>query len=277
MEQDPWSSWAAEYAAADPAGKSARWAKLTEEQRRYLTERFGVQPPPQVSQNSRKVPGCLLGVLALLLVLAGLSIVSRPGQERTPSVSSTKTHADQPGTDGIEKKAPAARPQSRIFAKKAGANIRSGPGTSHPAVAETLSEFQAFSLLEKTGEWYKVAEDRYIHESVVLTESEKARYDSAELLLLSWRWSHQHGYATAEGQLKNISNRRLENVQAVVTWLDASGNFITSDTGLVEYRPLLPGQTSPFRVMVPHNPAMKSARIDFKFLLGGSIPWIASD
>ena len=38
------------------------------------------------------------------------------------------------------------------------------------------------------------------------------------LELVDWHWSSEHGYVTAEGQIKNISGRKLERVEALVTW-----------------------------------------------------------
>ena len=51
------------------------------------------------------------------------------------------------------------------------------------------------------------------------------------------------------------------------------GGFITSDDALIDYNPILPGQTSPFKAMATENPAMRKASIDFKELMGGSIEW----
>ena len=42
---------------------------------------------------------------------------------------------------------------------------------------------------------------------------------------------------------------------------------------LIEYNPILSGQTSPFEVMARHNPAMHNARLEFKTLMGGTIEW----
>ena len=100
---------------------------------------------------------------------------------------------------------------------------------------------------------------------------ERARA-AADLEILDWRWSTSHGYATAEGRVKNISGRRLENVVAEVTFTDRSGGFITTDDALISLNPILPGQTSTFKVMARQNPAMNNASLSFKFLMGGSIP-----
>jgi hypothetical protein len=92
------------------------------------------------------------------------------------------------------------------------------------------------------------------------------------LELVDWRWSTEYGYAKAEGRVKNISGDSLEHVQAVVTWETKAGDFITSDSTLIEYDPILPDQTSPFTLMARENPAMHTAYVQFKYLLGGAIP-----
>jgi hypothetical protein len=77
-------------------------------------------------------------------------------------------------------------------------------------------------------------------------------------------------YMEVNGQVRNASTTSLRNVQAVVTWYDAQGGFITSDSALIEYNPLLAGQTSPFKVLTQRNPAMERFRVDFS-ILGGSM------
>src|SRR5690606_19468872 len=95
---------------------------------------------------------------------------------------------------------------------------------------------------------------------------------SSQLELLDWRWSESYGYAIAEGRVRNISGRRLENVVAQVTWYDRSEGFITADEALISLNPILPGQTSTFKVMASWNPAMHTASVSFKELFGGTIP-----
>lgn len=94
-----------------------------------------------------------------------------------------------------------------------------------------------------------------------------------KLLLLSWRWHVEYGYASAEGEVQNISNESLKNVEAVAKFYTTDDKFITSSDSLIEFNPILPGQKSPFKTSVSHNPEMERARIDFKELMGGSIPW----
>jgi hypothetical protein len=88
-----------------------------------------------------------------------------------------------------------------------------------------------------------------------------------------WHWYKEYDYAIAEGTVKNISSESLNNVLAVLQIYDKQGNFIKSDNALIEYRPILPGQTSPFKVMSSFNPAMGKASIDFKTFSGGTLFW----
>jgi len=111
-------------------------------------------------------------------------------------------------------------------------------------------------------------------ENPLTSEKEKQERDyraSCKLEILSSHWSKSYGWAIYEGQVKNISSSKLENVQAIVTWYDKNGNMITSSSALIEYNPILPGQTSPFKVMKTYNPAMEKAGVEFSHLMGGKI------
>jgi hypothetical protein len=96
--------------------------------------------------------------------------------------------------------------------------------------------------------------------------------DNPKLSLISSTGTiSEYGYSYVEGEVRNISNEPLQHVTAVASWYDASDTFITSDSALIEYDPLLPGQTSPFKVGTRNNPAIKRFSIGFKTMLGGSI------
>jgi hypothetical protein len=84
-------------------------------------------------------------------------------------------------------------------------------------------------------------------------------------------WSVSSSYAEYEGQITNNTRTSLRNVEAVVTYYTKDGRFITSDDSLIDFDPLLPGQTSPFSVLTRYNPAMATASVQFKHLLGGTI------
>jgi len=102
-------------------------------------------------------------------------------------------------------------------------------------------------------------------------DAEASLKASAKLELQSWHWREESSYAIAEGTVKNISSEPLKNVTAVVSFEDKEGNHITSGDAIIEFNPILPGQTSPFHAMATWNPAMRKAHIQFKELMGGTI------
>lgn len=83
--------------------------------------------------------------------------------------------------------------------------------------------------------------------------------------------SEYGNYWYVEGQVKNISNQSLKNVTAVATWLDKDGGFIKADDAIIDYNPILAGQTSPFKTITSGNPAMSKYTLDFKTLMGGTL------
>ena len=144
--------------------------------------------------------------------------------------------------------------------------------------AEKLRELQKYT--EKLRDLQKEAEKAWEEKEKLerlkrqKQQTEKAREMASKgymLELTSWHWISRHGYAVAEGQVKNITNLRLKNVIALVSWYNENGDFITSDSSHIEYTTLMPGQVSPFKVMADYNPQMKKATIDFKFLVGGPL------
>lgn len=85
----------------------------------------------------------------------------------------------------------------------------------------------------------------------------------------SWRCDKEHGYAYVRGEVKNVSNRKLEHVEAVGTFRTKSGELVKSSDSLIDYNPIMPGQTSPFSTGTSDNPQMERCELGFKFLLGG--------
>lgn len=92
-----------------------------------------------------------------------------------------------------------------------------------------------------------------------------------KLELRSWRWSEEYGYYNVVGEVKNISGQSMENVEIVASFYDSYDTFIKSADAMIDYNPILPGQTSPFKAMTSTNPAIKKASVQFKFLFGGRI------
>ena len=94
---------------------------------------------------------------------------------------------------------------------------------------------------------------------------------TADLIIEGWRFSTESGFVKVAGQVTNNTGQSLENVTAVVTFKTADGGFVKTSEALISYNPVLAGQTSPFEVMDTGNPAIETANLSFKHLLGGSI------
>jgi len=84
-------------------------------------------------------------------------------------------------------------------------------------------------------------------------------------------YASSSAFKSVEGQVKNITNRPIARVTAVTTWYTAAGEFVTAAEALIEYDPLLSGQTSPFTTIARTNPAMTKYVVEFKRLGGGTI------
>lgn len=92
-----------------------------------------------------------------------------------------------------------------------------------------------------------------------------------KLQLLSRRGTEGSGYSKVNGQVKNISPAALKNVEAVVSFFTKTGDFVKSDSALIDYNPILPGQTSPFEVITTTNPEISNFRVEFKTFMDGTI------
>jgi len=92
------------------------------------------------------------------------------------------------------------------------------------------------------------------------------------LELLAMHYTSEYDFITVEGQVRNISGVRLESVLAVVQFYDANGNFVKSDSALVDFDPIMPGQTSPFSVITTDNPAIERYSTTFTLFSGETIP-----
>lgn len=138
--------------------------------------------------------------------------------------------------------------------------------------------YRELSTIQPNNRQYQQAFDEYSKrasaEELKATQARdrQRRRASAKLEVLKWSWHTQYDYAIAEGQVRNISTEPLRNIEAVVIFKTRGGDFITSGSALIDYNPILPGQTSPFKVMATHNPAMDKASLEFKELMGGQVP-----
>lgn len=93
-----------------------------------------------------------------------------------------------------------------------------------------------------------------------------------DLEILSHNWQRTtDAYVTVLGQVKNVTNEPIESVMVVASFYDKDKNFITYDDALIDYNPIMPGQVSPFKIIVRYNPLMNGYRIEFRTFAGEKI------
>ena len=93
----------------------------------------------------------------------------------------------------------------------------------------------------------------------------------ALLNLLSSQGTREYGFITVVGEIQNISNQKLEDAEVVVIFYDKENNLVITAEALIQYNPIMPGQTYPFTVMTTDNPLITKEKIAFQFLFGGQI------
>ncbi len=92
-----------------------------------------------------------------------------------------------------------------------------------------------------------------------------------KLALVSASCTYRSNFVTCEGFVKNISSLALENVEVVINWYDTNDIPRSSQDALIEYDPILAGQTSPWSSIGRYNPALTGFRVEFKEFFGGTI------
>ena len=94
-----------------------------------------------------------------------------------------------------------------------------------------------------------------------------------ELEVQSWRCETENGYVHVRGEVKSISSSNISNVMAVGAFRTKSGDLIKSADALIDYNPIMPGQTSPFHALASGNPQMTNCNLAFRSLSGRSISY----
>lgn len=71
------------------------------------------------------------------------------------------------------------------------------------------------------------------------------------------------------GQVKNIGDKILPDIEVIVRWFDKSGNLILSDTARINTNPLYPNRVGNFEVISVYNDSMADYQLAFRTLAGG--------
>lgn len=94
---------------------------------------------------------------------------------------------------------------------------------------------------------------------------------SPPLEVLSWKCEKEYSYVFVVGEVKNVSSESIKNVMAVGEFRTKDGTLVKAEDSLIDYNPLLPGQTSPFKTGGTDNPTISNCNLSFKTLFGNQI------
>ena len=93
------------------------------------------------------------------------------------------------------------------------------------------------------------------------------------LEVLSFRCDREYSHMFVRGEVKNISSRAIKNLMAIGNFRKSDGTLVKSEDTLIDYNPLLPGQTSPYEVITTYNLATKRCNVEFKTMFGGRLDY----
>ena len=122
----------------------------------------------------------------------------------------------------------------------------------------------------------KVSQNTTTTETTIETTTTETEELVKLLELLDYKNIREYGFITIKGEVKNISDKRLENVLVVVYYFDENDEFIKTAEALIDYNPIMPGQISPFEAITTDNPLITNYIVTFKFMFGEFIPIINS-
>ena len=88
---------------------------------------------------------------------------------------------------------------------------------------------------------------------------------AAQLLTFPGNETRTEGsdFVEINSEVKNLSNAPLHYVEAVARYYTEDDSFISSESSFLKFDPLLPNQTSPFRIMRLVNPKIKKVKLSF--------------
>lgn len=90
--------------------------------------------------------------------------------------------------------------------------------------------------------------------------------ESVEQLLdvIAVRDADVYGYRFVEGEVRNNTNRVLENLEVTVRWYLPSGTLMATDDAVFDAPSLAAGRTAAFKVLTKSRPGMASYTLLFK-------------
>ncbi|MCD0161240.1 hypothetical protein IHN63_07960 [Deinococcus sp. 6YEL10] len=144
------------------------------------------------------------------------------------------------------------------------------PATAKRLAAERAAQAEAARQAEEATRRAEEAQAQASREAAE-REARQAACQDVDLVIESWNWTTDSGYVRGQGQVTNVSGDSLDSVMAEMSYYTQGDEFIKSDDAMIEYQPVLDGQTSPFSTITTGNPAMAKASLSMKVMFGGTM------
>lgn len=95
---DQWDKWVSDFHASHDARKDQLWSSLTEEQRAYLSAKYGISFQPSQKKTSSGRTGCLIlvGILMALTIFVALNLDEDRTQSQQPKAVTAKNTLPTP-------------------------------------------------------------------------------------------------------------------------------------------------------------------------------------
>lgn len=97
--------------------------------------------------------------------------------------------------------------------------------------------------------------------------------DEPQLAKGSEHFGKESDYNIVSGEITNMGNEKLDDVEATTTFYDSDGNVVKTADAVIDFNPLMPGQTSSYKTMATDNPLIKTEKTEFHSMGGPLIPY----
>lgn len=132
----------------------------------------------------------------------------------------------------------------------------------------TPSQDTAISVwIDRTTAEEQALQRKQAEEARKKAEQERCQRQLASVALIiedsSWYRERYGSYVTAEGRVTNNTAVTINYAKVLIEYYTDNLTFVTSDWSYLELTALLPGQSTPYKIMTRENPAMARASVRF--------------
>jgi len=103
------------------------------------------------------------------------------------------------------------------------------------------------------------------------TEGNTTSGEEPSLEIRYWEWNREYGYIIAKGEVRNMSDKKLDNVMVNVRYYDDEMDFVKSELDVVDPDTILPDGIATFEVYTVDDRRIVNGKLSFQYPFGGDI------